>query len=55
MVSHKLGVSKVDPSGKPCSTCFTRLSYNGTTSVVKCEWPFQSLTAMQHKRIVCIL
>lgn len=37
VVSNKLGVCRVDPSGKPCSTLFTRLSYNGTSSVVKCE------------------
>jgi RluA family pseudouridine synthase len=36
IVSHKLGVSKVDPSGKPCSTQFHRLSFNGTSSVVRC-------------------
>eukprot|EP00731_Ephydatia_muelleri_P026928 Em0018g1028a len=36
IVSMKLGICKVDPQGKDCSTTFTRLSYNGRTSVVKC-------------------
>ena len=37
VVCKKLGVCKVDPAGKPCSTLFTRVSYNGTSSVVACE------------------
>jgi len=37
IVSHKIGVCHVDEEkGKPCSTEFERLSYNGTTSVVQC-------------------
>lgn len=35
--SHKLGLSRVDPEGKACSTHFTRLSYDGNSSVVLCE------------------
>lgn len=35
--SHKLGLSRVDPQGKPCSTTFTHLSFNGETTLVKCE------------------
>ncbi|XP_046386975.1 RNA pseudouridylate synthase domain-containing protein 2-like isoform X2 [Ischnura elegans] len=34
VVSYKIGVSKVSPSGKQCHTTFQRLSYNGKTSVV---------------------
>ena len=37
VVCKKLGVCKVDPAGKPCSTLFTRISYNGTSSVVMCK------------------
>ncbi len=37
MFSHKLGLSRVDPEGKPCTTHFTRISYDGETSVVKCK------------------
>ena len=36
-LSHKVGVNIVAPEGKPCSTKFTFLSYNGLTSLVKCE------------------
>lgn len=36
VVSHKVGVCRVGPEGKPCRTWFTRLSYNGVSSVVKC-------------------
>ncbi|XP_045191529.2 pseudouridylate synthase RPUSD2-like [Mercenaria mercenaria] len=35
-LSKKTSLYKVDPTGKPSSTTFTRLSYNGKTSVVKC-------------------
>ena len=37
VVSHKLGVCRVDPSGKECSTQFTRLSFNGKSSAVQCK------------------
>eukprot|EP01137_Pigoraptor_chileana_P018517 Opistho-2@78142 len=37
VVSHKLGLCHVSPAGKPCSTTFKRLSFNGRTSVVQCE------------------
>lgn len=36
VMSHKLSIYKVDPNGKESKTTFTRLSYNGRTSVVKC-------------------
>ncbi|XP_010165716.1 RNA pseudouridylate synthase domain-containing protein 2, partial [Antrostomus carolinensis] len=36
VVSYKVGVCRVDPKGKFCQTIFQRLSYNGSTSVVKC-------------------
>ena len=28
---------RVNPKGKPCTTLFTRLSFNGKTSLVRCE------------------
>ncbi|XP_047489835.1 RNA pseudouridylate synthase domain-containing protein 2-like isoform X3 [Penaeus chinensis] len=37
VVSYKIGVCKVSPTGKDCRTEFTRLSYNGKTSVVLCR------------------
>ena len=36
VVSHKLGVCRVDSTGKECSTQFKRLSFNGKSSVVQC-------------------
>ncbi|KAJ3325694.1 RNA pseudouridylate synthase domain containing protein 2 [Boothiomyces sp. JEL0866] len=36
-VSHKVGVNIVSPAGKPATTIFSRISYNGITSLVKCE------------------
>lgn len=36
IVSHKIGVCRVAANGKPCRTVFTRWSYNGKSSVVKC-------------------
>jgi len=39
VVSYKIGVCKVSPSGKECRTEFERLNYNGRTSVVLCR-PF---------------
>ena len=36
VVSHKVGVCRVSDDGKPCSTDFERLSYNGKISVVRC-------------------
>ena len=36
-LSFKVSIFKVDPKGKECKTTFTRLSYNGKTSVVKCK------------------
>ena len=37
VASHKLGVCRVDSAGKPCSTLFTKLSYNGSSSLLRCE------------------
>lgn len=34
----KLGIMKCGPDGKPSKTTFTRLSYNGRTSVVRCKF-----------------
>lgn len=36
-LSPKVAVNIVAPEGKPCTTLFTRLSFNGLTSLVKCE------------------
>ncbi|XP_067895794.1 RNA pseudouridylate synthase domain-containing protein 2 [Heterodontus francisci] len=36
VISYKVGVCRVDPTGKPCRTLFQKLSYNGTSSVVRC-------------------
>ena len=38
IVTHKLGICRVDPAGKPCKTSFTRLTYNKQedTSILKC-------------------
>lgn len=37
VVSYKIGVCKVSPKGKDCSTTFEKLGFNGTTSVVLCK------------------
>ena len=37
VVSHKVGLCRVDQKGKPSSTLFTRLSYNGKSSLLQCE------------------
>ncbi|CAI8032883.1 RNA pseudouridylate synthase domain-containing protein 2 [Geodia barretti] len=39
IVTHKLGICRVDPAGKTCLTSFTRLSYDihKDTSILKCE------------------
>lgn len=37
VVSYKIGVCRVTPTGKECETIFEKLSYNGTTSVVLCK------------------
>jgi len=39
VVSYKIGVCKVSPTGKECRTEFERMNFNGTTSVVLCR-PF---------------
>jgi len=36
VVSHKIGVCRVATNGKPCRSVFTRINYNGKSSVVKC-------------------
>ncbi|XP_052009049.1 RNA pseudouridylate synthase domain-containing protein 2 [Xyrauchen texanus] len=36
VVSFKVGICRVDPKGKECRTVFQRLSYNGSSSVVRC-------------------
>ncbi|XP_046573302.1 LOW QUALITY PROTEIN: RNA pseudouridine synthase 7-like [Haliotis rubra] len=36
VISQKLGLFRVRPDGKLCHTTFERLSYNGTSSVVRC-------------------
>ncbi|VFV23304.1 rna pseudouridylate synthase [Lynx pardinus] len=45
VVSYKVGVCRVDTRGKPCETVFQRLSYNGHSSVVRC----QPLTGRTHQ------
>lgn len=37
VVSYKIGVCKVSPKGKECSTFFHKLGYNGKTSIVLCK------------------
>ncbi|XP_078262220.1 pseudouridylate synthase RPUSD2 [Rhinoraja longicauda] len=37
VVSYKVGVCRVHPDGKPCRTAFQRLSFNGHSSVVRCQ------------------
>ncbi|XP_065331584.1 pseudouridylate synthase RPUSD2-like isoform X4 [Cloeon dipterum] len=37
VVSYKIGVCKVSPKGKDCSTTFQKLNFNGRTSVVLCK------------------
>jgi tRNA pseudouridine synthase 9 len=36
-VSHKVGINIISKTGKPSITNFSFVSYNGTTSVVRCE------------------
>eukprot|EP00061_Rhincodon_typus_P018722 g48016.t1 len=37
VISYKVGVCRVHPTGKPCKTVFQKLSYNGTSSLVRCS------------------
>jgi hypothetical protein len=37
VVSYKIGVCKVSPKGKTCTTTFQKLGYNGKTSVISCK------------------
>ena len=52
VVSHKLGVCRVTPTGKPCYTHFTRLSYNGSSSVVKCKVQLPSATLLHNYQVL---
>lgn len=45
MVSYKIGVCKVSPKGKECTTTFQKIGYNGTSSVVLCK----PLTGRMHQ------
>ncbi|XP_065357201.1 pseudouridylate synthase RPUSD2-like isoform X3 [Calliphora vicina] len=45
VVSYKIGVCKVSPKGKDCTTTFQKISYNGKTSVVLCK----PLTGRMHQ------
>ncbi|KAL9874361.1 rluA pseudouridine synthase 1 isoform 4-T9 [Glossina fuscipes fuscipes] len=45
VVSYKIGVCKVSPKGKDCTTKFQKISYNGQTSVVLCK----PLTGRMHQ------
>lgn len=45
VVSYKIGVCKVSPKGKECTTTFEKLGYNGKTSVVLCK----PLTGRMHQ------
>lgn len=42
VVSHKIGVCRVSRDGKPCKTVFTRVSYDGKSSIVKCKFLYDS-------------
>nr|XP_023021176.1 uncharacterized protein C18B11.02c-like [Leptinotarsa decemlineata] len=37
VVSYKIGVCKVSPKGKDCTTLFQKLGYNGKTSIILCK------------------
>ncbi|XP_021913301.1 uncharacterized protein C18B11.02c-like isoform X3 [Zootermopsis nevadensis] len=37
VVSYKIGVCKVSPKGKTCTTTFQKLGYNGKTSIISCK------------------
>ncbi|KAM7353965.1 pseudouridylate synthase RPUSD2-like isoform 2-T4 [Cochliomyia hominivorax] len=45
VVSYKIGVCKVSPKGKDCTTTFQKIAYNGKTSVVLCK----PLTGRMHQ------
>lgn len=51
IISHKLGLCSVADDGKPCTTIFKRLKYNGTTSLVSCR----PLTGRMHQIRVHLL
>lgn len=46
-LSHKLTLWHVDQGGKPSRTSFQRLSFNGTTSVIKCKFSTRFLQKVQ--------
>ncbi|XP_063232751.1 uncharacterized protein LOC134536769 [Bacillus rossius redtenbacheri] len=37
VVSYKIGVCKVSPKGKTCTTTFQKLGFNGKTSIISCK------------------
>uniref|UniRef100_A0A182VU03 Pseudouridylate synthase RPUSD2 n=1 Tax=Anopheles minimus TaxID=112268 RepID=A0A182VU03_9DIPT len=45
VVSYKIGVCKVSPKGKECTTTFQKLGFNGSSSVVLCK----PLTGRMHQ------
>ena len=45
VVSYKIGVCKVSPSGKDCTTTFQKIGFNGHSSVVLCK----PLTGRMHQ------
>ncbi|GFQ73633.1 RNA pseudouridylate synthase domain-containing protein 2 [Trichonephila clavata] len=45
VISPKMGICIVSPTGKECETIFEKLSYNGTSSVVSCK----PLTGRMHQ------
>ncbi|XP_055921831.1 pseudouridylate synthase RPUSD2-like isoform X1 [Eupeodes corollae] len=45
VVSYKIGVCKVSPKGKDCTTTFQKIAHNGKTSVVLCK----PLTGRMHQ------
>uniref|UniRef100_A0A8W7Q566 Pseudouridylate synthase RPUSD2 n=1 Tax=Anopheles coluzzii TaxID=1518534 RepID=A0A8W7Q566_ANOCL len=45
VVSYKIGVCKVSPKGKECTTTFQKLGFNGNSSVVLCK----PLTGRMHQ------
>ena len=45
LLSHKLGIQYITNLGKPAWTTFERMSYNGNSSVVRCELHIQNMYA----------
>ena len=44
-LSHRIGISVVSPNGKPCTTSFERINFNGKSSTVLCR----PLTGRMHQ------